>query len=139
VFVPSIVTTPFAGLVASRFGTRPTFWSALAFAGIGLPMLVTASLALVLIGLAMVGVGTFFAQAAATGFVGQAATGDRGSAGGIYLAAYFAGGLVGSAVLGQVFDHLGWPACVIGIALALAAAAFLAFRLKAPQLMETSR
>jgi predicted MFS family arabinose efflux permease len=139
VFVPSIVTTPFAGLVALRFGTRPTFWSALAFAGIGLPMLVTASLALVLLGLAMVGAGTFFAQAAATGFVGQAATGDRGSAGGIYLAAYFAGGLVGSAVLGQAFDHLGWPACVIGIALALAAAALLAFRLKAPQPMETSR
>ena len=57
------------------------------------------------LGLALVGVGTFFAQATATGFVGRAATADRGSASGIYLACYFFGGLVGTAVLGQVFDR----------------------------------
>jgi hypothetical protein len=39
-----------------------------------------------------------------TAFVGRAATVDHGSASGIYLACYFFGGLVGSAVLGQVFD-----------------------------------
>ena len=132
VFVPSILTTPLAGLVALRFGTRPTFWSALALAGIALPLLVTGNLPLVMIGLAMVGVGTFFAQAAATGFVGKAATGDRGSAGGLYLACYFFGGLVGSAVLGQAFDRLGWSACVAGIGIALALAALLAFRLVLP-------
>ena len=78
----------------------------------------------------LVGVGTFFAQAAATGFVGRAATADRGSASGIYLACYFFGGLVGSAVLGQLFDRLGWAACVAGIALSLIAAAALTFGLK---------
>jgi len=130
VFLPSILTTPLAGLAVMRFGTRPTFWSALALAGLGLPLLVTSSLALVMLGLAVVAVGTFFAQAAATGFVGRAATGDRGSAGGIYLASYFCGGLVGSAILGQAFDRLGWPACVAGIGIALALAALLAFRLR---------
>jgi YNFM family putative membrane transporter len=139
VFVPSVLTTPFAGLVAVRFGTRPTFWSALALAGVGLPMLVTGQLPLVLVGLALIGVGTFFAQAAATGFVGRAATGDRGSAGGIYLACYFFGGLVGSAILGQTFDRLGWPACVGGIAIALVLAGFLAFRLTLPMDMETTQ
>src|SRR5436190_19203387 len=39
VFLPSVVTTPFAGLAAQRFGTRPTCWSALALAGLGLPFL----------------------------------------------------------------------------------------------------
>jgi predicted MFS family arabinose efflux permease len=78
----------------------------------------------------LVAVGTFFAQALATGFVGHAATTDRGSASGIYLACYFFGGLVGSAVLGQLFDRIGWAACVGGIALALAAAALLATRLQ---------
>jgi predicted MFS family arabinose efflux permease len=86
----------------------------------------------VLTGLALVGVGTFFAQAAATGFIGQAATTDRGSASGIYLACYFFGGIVGTAVLGQLFDRLGWTACVTGIAVALALAALLALRLKMP-------
>lgn len=44
----------------------------------------------------LIGVGTFFMQATATGFVGRAATTDRASASGIYLASYFLGGLVGS-------------------------------------------
>jgi predicted MFS family arabinose efflux permease len=84
----------------------------------------------VLAGLTLVGVGTFFAQATATGFVSRAATTDRGSASGLYLASYFSGGLVGSAVLGQVFDRYGWEACVTGVGIALAIAAFLAFRLR---------
>jgi len=87
----------------------------------------------VLIGLALIGVGTFFAQATATGFVSRAAMGDRAAASGIYLACYFLGGLVGSAVLGQVFDRLGWTACVAGLAIALAIGAGLATLLKKPR------
>jgi MFS family permease len=130
VFLPSILTTPFAGAAARRFGTRPTFWCALALAGLGLPLLLLPSLLAVIVGLMLVGIGTFFAQATATGFVGQAATADRGSASGIYLACYFFGGLVGTAVLGQIFDRFGWWACVVGIALALATAAYLAIHLR---------
>jgi predicted MFS family arabinose efflux permease len=86
VFLPSIFTTPLAGRAVKRFGTRPTLWGALAVAGLGLPLLLAPKLALVIVGMMLVGVGTFFAQAAATGFVGRAATTDRGSASGIYLA-----------------------------------------------------
>ncbi len=130
VFLPSILTTPIAGRIALRFGARPTFWGSLGIAGIGLPLLLLPSLPAVMGGLALVGVGTFFAQATATGFVGRAATTDRGSASGIYLACYFLGGLVGSAVLGQVFDRFGWAACVSGIAVALGLAALLALKLR---------
>jgi len=44
------------------------------------------------------------------------------------------GGLIGSAVLGQVFDNLGWPVCVAGVGVALLAAAFLAIRLEMPSI-----
>ncbi len=130
VFLPSILTTPLAGRAVNRFGTRPVFWGALGLAGLGLPLLLLPSLPAVLAGLALVAVGTFFAQAAATGFVGRAATADRGSASGIYLACYFLGGLTGSAVLGQLFDRLGWAACVASIAAALGLAGLLAARLR---------
>jgi predicted MFS family arabinose efflux permease len=130
VFLPSIFTTPLAGQVAHRFGTRRTMWASLALAGLGLPLMLMPNLAAVMIGLTLVGVGTFFAQATATGFVSRAATVDRGSASGIYLACYFFGGIVGSAVLGQLFDRIGWTACVGGIGLALASAAFLAVNLR---------
>ena len=129
VFLPSVFTTLIAGRIVHRVGTRPAIWGSLALAGVGLPLLLTTNLALVLGGMVLVAVGTFFAQAVATGFVGQAATTDRGSASGIYLACYFFGGLVGSAVLGQLFDRIGWTACVIGIALSLLVAALLAMRL----------
>jgi predicted MFS family arabinose efflux permease len=134
VFVPSILTTPLAGKTVARFGARPTLWMGLAVAAVGLPLVLTSALPAVILGLAMIGVGTFFAQATATGFVGRAATSDRGSASGIYLACYFFGGIVGSIVLGQLFDRFGWPACVAGIALALGAAAVLTFRLRLPVL-----
>lgn len=132
VFAPSIVTTPIAGRAVARWGVRPTLWGALALAIAGLPLVLAPSLSLVLAGLALIGVGTFFAQATATGFVGRAATTDRGSASGLYLASYFLGGLAGAAVLGWLYDRYGWPACVGGIAAALAAAAWLALRLHMP-------
>lgn len=130
VFLPSIVTTPFAGRAADRLGTRKAIWCALAVAGIGLPLLLLSELSAVVAGMVLVAVGTFFAQAVATGFVSRAATTDRGSASGIYLASYFAGGLVGSAVLGQLFERFGWAGCVAGIAASLLAAAVLAIRLR---------
>jgi predicted MFS family arabinose efflux permease len=130
VFLPSILTTPLAGRAAHRFGTRKTVGGALLLAAAGLPLLLLPSLVAVLTGLALIGVGTFFAQAAATGFIGRAATTDRGSASGIYLACYFGGGLVGTALLGQAFDRVGWQACVAGVGAALAVGMALAVRLK---------
>ncbi|HXH45742.1 MAG TPA: MFS transporter [Bradyrhizobium sp.] len=130
VFLPSVVTTLLAGRVASRSGTRPTIWGSLAIAGLGLPLMLMPHLAGVLTGMVLVGVGTFFAQAVATGFVGQTATENRGIASGTYLSCYFCGGLVGTAVLGRLFDAFGWHACVAGVGASLALAALLTIALK---------
>jgi predicted MFS family arabinose efflux permease len=132
VFLPSIVTTPLAGQAIARLGLRPTFGLAIGVALAGLPLLLHPGLPAVLAGLTLVAVGTFFAQAVATGFVGRAAKADRGAASGLYLASYFGGGLVGSAILGQVFDGWGWTACVAGIAVVLVAALLLGTRLVVP-------
>jgi YNFM family putative membrane transporter len=129
VFLPSIVATPFAGRAVARFGTRPTFWGALAVAVAGLPLLVQPTVPAVLVGLALVGMGTFFAQATATGFVGRAGVADRGSASGLYLASYFSGGLAGTALLGALFERFGWQACVTGVGASLVLAAWLGLRL----------
>jgi MFS family permease len=130
VFLPSRFTTPAVGGFVRRFGSRMTVSGGLAVALAGLPLLIAPSLAPVVAGLMLVGVGTFFAQAVATGFVGRVAMMNRGAASGLYLASYFSGGLVGSAVLGQIFDRFGWPACVLGIGLALAASLVLAAQMR---------
>lgn len=130
VFLPSMITTPMAGAVASRFGPRPTFFASLALALAGLPLLLADTIAPVIAGLTLVGVGTFFAQATATGFVGRAAQADRAAASGIYLASYYLGGLAGAAVIGQVYDRVGWPAAVAVVGVSIAAAAALAATLR---------
>ncbi len=77
----------------------------------------------------LVGVGTFFAQAVATGHVGRVAMGNRAAASGLYLSSYYCGGLAGAAVVGQLFDRFGWPAAIGGVFAALAAAAVIGLRL----------
>lgn len=130
VFLPSMVTTPLAGGIASRFGPRPTFFASLGLALAGLPLLLAGTIAPVIAGLTIVAVGTFFAQATATGFVGRAARTDRAAASGIYLASYYLGGLAGAAVIGQVFDRAGWGPAIAIVGVALLAAATLAASLR---------
>jgi MFS transporter, YNFM family, putative membrane transport protein len=130
VFLPAIFTTPLAGRAVARVGTRKSLVAALLAAGAGLPLLLAPYLPLVLTGMVLVACGTFFAQAISTGFVGRVATTDRASANGIYLACYFSGGLVGAAVLGQLFDRAGWATAVAAVALVLVLAAALAARIR---------
>ncbi|WKA25911.1 MFS transporter [Bradyrhizobium roseum] len=129
VFAPSVATTLLAGKAVKRFGARSSIRAALGVAAAGLPLMLLPNLAAVLAGMVLVGVGTFFAQACATGFVGQAAQEARGIASGSYLASYFLGGLTGSAVLGRLFDQFGWPACLAGIAASLLVAWLLSVKL----------
>jgi MFS transporter, YNFM family, putative membrane transport protein len=118
------------GRAVQAIGTTQTIWSAFALAAVGLPLLLLPSLVTVLAGMVLIGIGTFFAQAAATSFVSTTATSERGSASGLYLACYFAGGMAGTAILGWIFDRFGWSACVAGIGLALLVGGVLASRLK---------
>jgi len=125
VFAPAMVTTPLAGRAVERVGAPAAFRAALVAAAAGLPLLLAGSLPWVLAGMTLVAAGTFFAQAIATGYVGRAAMTDRAAASGLYLSSYYFGGLVGAALLGQVFDRLGWRSCVIAIGVSLALAAAL--------------
>jgi predicted MFS family arabinose efflux permease len=65
-----------------------------------------------------------------TGFVSRAATTDRVSASGLYLASYFLGGLAGALLCGFAYTMLGWPATVGTIGAALGAAAMPAGRMR---------
>lgn len=130
VFLPSIVTTLFAGAASTRFGSRKALLAAFLVAAVGLPLMLSDSLTAVLVGMVLLAVGTFFAQALATAYVGRVATTDKAAASGIYLASYFIGGLVGTAVLGQIFDRFGWTATVAGIGASLAVATLLCLSLQ---------
>ena len=133
VFLPSMITTPMAGNATTRFGPAPTATASLLLALLGLVLLLVPSLPAVIVGMTLVGIGTFFAQAVATGHVGRIAKGDKAAASGLYLSSYYCGGLAGAAVIGQLFDRLGWPAAVIGVFASLSVAALLALKLARPE------
>ena len=126
VFLPSIVTTAQAGALAAYFGLRRAAWGGLALAAVGVALMALNWLPGVLAGMALVAVGTFLAQALATGFVARAAMGDRAAASGLYLACYFSGGLIGAIVLGQVYTSFGWLAMSAAVVAVLGVAGVLA-------------
>jgi predicted MFS family arabinose efflux permease len=125
VFAPSMVTTPAAGRITDRLGPSVTVPASLVVALAGLAMLLLPNLVAVLAGMTLVGIGTFFAQAVATGHVGRIAEGDKAAASGLYLSSYYFGGLFGAAAIGQLFDRFGWFAAVGGVFGALGLAAVL--------------
>lgn len=131
VFAPSIFSTPLAGRIAARIGQPKAIALGFALALAGLPLLLAPNLIAVLAGMVLVACGTFGAQGVATGYVSKAASTDRGAASGLYLGAYFFGGLAGSYVCGLLFDAFGWAACVGGVAAALVVGLALALRLNA--------
>lgn len=132
VFLPALFTTPWAGPIVKRAGSKRVLLASLLMALVGVLLTLLASFALLLTALTLVGAATFFAQAAATGFVGQRAKQDQAAANGLYLSSYYTGGLVGAIVLGQLHSFGGWPGVVGGLALALAVAMILALQFPAP-------
>lgn len=130
VFLASMVTTPLAGRVTDRFGPGLTVPTSLVLALAGLALMLLPNLLSIIVGMCLVGIGTFFAQAVATGHVGRIAQGDKAAASGLYLSSYYSGGLVGAAVVGQLFDGFGWTAAVAGVFAALGLAAWIGLKLR---------
>ncbi|MCR9257854.1 MAG: MFS transporter [Alphaproteobacteria bacterium] len=131
VFLPALFTTPLAARAVARFGPRPVLWSSIGSAMVGVGLTLADNLAAVLLGLAIIGAGTFFAQAVATGFVSRTADGDKAAANGLYLTSYYLGGLVGAFALGHAVSAGGWPMVALIVFGMLAAACILGVALKA--------
>jgi predicted MFS family arabinose efflux permease len=136
VFLPSMLTTPLAGRLSAATGPSVAIAATLGVAVLGLAMALSPVLAVALPGLALVAIGTFLAQAVVTGHVGRTAGHARTAASGMYLASYYVGGLMGGVVLGQVYDRLGWGACIAVLMVATSAAAVAGLRLRSRPLAE---
>ncbi|MEM6677480.1 MAG: MFS transporter, partial [Pseudomonadota bacterium] len=132
VFLPALLTTPFAAQSVSRLGPKRVFQRSGAAALLGVGLTLVPSIPVVLLGLAIIGAGTFFMQAAATGFVGRTAVGDRAAANGLYLTSYYIGGLIGAFALGQAYVAAGWTAVALIVGAALALTLLLAGLLRHP-------
>jgi MFS family permease len=113
VFLVGAVITPFSGRWIDVHGHRMALVTAIAIGIAGSLLTLGHALAEVVAGLALVCSGVFIAQAAASSYVGAAATHDRGLAVGLYAMFYYAGGSAGGALPALFWNSGGWRACVV--------------------------
>jgi predicted MFS family arabinose efflux permease len=125
-FAPSLATTPMAGPLSARLGIALAAAFALSCAVIGALLTIAANAPTIFIGMALFSSGAFVAQAVVTSFVGRAAKIERAAASGLYLSAYYSGGLAGAAAIGALYEKSGWSGAALGVAISLALAALLA-------------
>jgi YNFM family putative membrane transporter len=122
------VATPFAGRWMDKVGARKVLITALATSAIGLLLTLTPYLAMTFTGLALISMGVFVGNSAASNHLGKVAADARSSAAGLYVCAYYAGGSAGAYVPGLAYSAGGWPACAALIFIVMGASAIIALR-----------
>ncbi|WP_028079352.1 MFS transporter [Solimonas soli] len=118
VYLLSMVTTPMSGRLLNRHGHARVLAMAWAAAIAGLLITLLPTLPAIITGLTLFSTGLFFAQTAATTFVGEAMPQARGAAVGLYVTCYYLGGSVGGVLPAPLWARFGWPGVIALITLA---------------------
>jgi MFS transporter, YNFM family, putative membrane transport protein len=123
VYAAGVVASPLAGRLSGRISPRTLIGVGLVVEAAGMILLLVRPLPLLVLGLVVMVLGTFTAQAVAPAFVNVTATTAKGGASALYLTSYYVGGTLGSALPGLALQAAGWP----GVVLACAGAVGVAF------------
>jgi len=116
VYAAGVVVSPIAGRLSGRIPPRRLIAVGLLVEAAGMAVLLARPLPLLVVGLVVMVLGTFTAQAVAPAFVNVTATTAKGGASALYLASYYVGGTLGSALPGLALQAAGWPGVVASCA-----------------------
>src|SRR5581483_9000106 len=116
-YLVGAATAPMIGWAITKFGRRPFLLAVLTAWAVGCALLLAAPLCAVC---------GMLCQAISTGYVTAIAKEGRSSAVGLYVTTFYTGGSFGAYLTGLAFEHSGWPAVVMLVALVLAAMATVA-------------
>jgi YNFM family putative membrane transporter len=125
VYAAGVVASPAAGRLSGRIPQRTLIATGLATAAAGMALTAARPLPVVVLGLVVLVLGTFTAQAVAPAFVNVTAETAKGGASALYLTSYYVGGTLGSVLPGFAFEAAGWRG-VVASGAAAAGVAFLA-------------
>jgi len=132
VYAAGVLSSRVAGRLSGRIAPRTLIAVGLAVEAAGMALTVARPLALVVLGLVVLVVGTFIAQAVAPAFVNMTAETAKGGASALYLTSYYVGGTLGAALPGLAWQAAGWSgvvaACVAATVVAMLANALLCGR-----------
>ena len=142
VYLIGLVVTPVAGYLITRVGLRAGIAGAICCAIAGVLLTLAPSLAVVILGLAMLSSGVFIAQTASQSHLRIAAPpGARVTAAGLYITCYYLGGTAAGVVPGAFWALGKWPACVafiVAMQCIALAIALVGWRVPAPSQPITS-
>ena len=132
VYVAGVVSSRAAGRLSGRIAPRTLIAFGLVVEAAGMVLTSARPLAVVVLGLVVLVIGTFVAQAVAPAFVNVTAETAKGGASALYLTSYYVGGTLGAALPGLAFQARGWggvvAACVAATGVAMLANALLCGR-----------
>ncbi|MFP4146370.1 MAG: MFS transporter [Halorhodospira sp.] len=124
-YLMGVVTALSALRVAVRIGgVVNTMLLGIAIFAASLAMFLGPWPALIFLGMFPFCAGMFLLHALAPGFLNQEVDGDTGVINGLYIAFYYAGGMVGSWLPGYIYHSLGWIAYVTMLAMLLSLAGY---------------
>jgi YNFM family putative membrane transporter len=112
VYLAGVVVSPIAGRLAGHVPPRAIIGAGLAVAAASSAATLARPLWAVVLALVLFTIGMFTAQAVAPAFVNASARRAKGGASALYLASYYVGGALGSALPGLALARWGWPGVV---------------------------
>lgn len=119
-----------AGRLADRIGRRTVLPLGVLLTCGGLALTATASLPLIVVGIATLTAGFFAGHSVASSWVGRRAAGSAGQASALYLLAYYAGSSIAGPLAGTAWTMDHWNGVLAIAGLMLAAALLVSLRLR---------
>lgn len=129
VYLAGVGSSAAIGALGDLIGRRRVLWATIVCMLVGLALTTTASVALIVLGMALYTFGFFGGHSVASSWVGRRAEFARAQAASLYLLAYYLGSSVVGTVGGVALAHGGWLGVVGMVAVLLLVALAGALRL----------
>jgi YNFM family putative membrane transporter len=129
-YLVGMVSSPWAGSLAGRFGRRRTLVLNLILMAGGIALTMLAPLPAVVAGIGLLTFGFFAAHSVTSSWIGLRARERKAQAASLYLCFYYLGASVTGSVGGLFWERLGWPGVAGFLLTLLTAALALARRLE---------
>jgi YNFM family putative membrane transporter len=125
VYTAGVIISPIAGRLSARITQRTLMAIGIAVAMSGMLLTLNAALELIILGLIVLCLGMFTAQAIAPAYVNTTAPSNKGGANALYLMFYYIGATFGASLPGIAWQWFSWPGvvaiCVGALVVALVA------------------
>jgi YNFM family putative membrane transporter len=139
VYVFGVASSPWAGHLAGRRGSRAVLWVMVAIMLAGVIITLAEPLWIVLVGFSVISFGFFGAHTVASAWIGRRATVGKALATSLYLFFYYAGASILGTATGKAWSAEGWIGVAAAIIFVLAIGSAISVKMrKMPELQESA-